>query len=71
MKKFKDWITWILQTVSLMGGIAVVIKELIPKSSVNKGLFDHAVVNPDIRLLVLTGLTLLIFWAILKWWRNK
>lgn len=71
MKKFKEWTTWILQMVSMMGGIAVVIKELIPKHSGNKSLFGGDVVRPDVQLLVLTGLGILIFWGILKWWRDK
>jgi len=71
MKKFKEWTTWILQMISMMGGIAVVIKELIPKHSGNKSLFSQDIVQPNVQLLVLTGLLILIFWGILKWWRDK
>lgn len=71
MKTFKEWTTWILQSLAWMGGIAVAIKQLIPRASHTKGLFDRSVVNPDVGLLILTGICILIITGVLKYWNNK
>lgn len=67
----KTWFSWTLQSLAWMGGIAVAIKELLPKASGNKGLFDRFVVNPDIPLLIWTGICLLIITGCIKYWRDR
>lgn len=71
MNKFKEWFSWMLQSLAWMGGIAVAIKELLPKASGNKELFDRFVVKPDIPLLIWTAICLLIITACIKYWRDR
>ena len=71
IKELKEWISWSLQSLTWIAGIAVAIKELIPKEIHTKGLFDHAVVNPRVGLLVGTAVVVLLISAGMKYWREK
>lgn len=67
---WKDWVTWILQSLAWIVGIAVAVKQLIPKGSTGKSIFLPAP-EPDISVVVITAASVLLVSAGIQWLRDR